>query len=91
MNIQTVGIVRKRGQLTIPDKIRESFSWLTPSSAVTIISEKPDEIVIRPHTQAKKEVDWDKIWEGIRRARAIKGKGKTIPATEFLQKDRRSH
>ena len=89
--MQAVGIVRQRGQLTIPEKIRETFRWLTPFSAVTITSQKPDEIVIRPHTQAKKEIDWDKIWEGIRLARAIKGKGKTISAAEFLQKDRRSH
>ena len=91
MNIQAVGIIRQRGQLTIPDKIRETFRWLTSSSIVTITSQKPDEIVIRPYTQAKKEIDWDKIWEGIRQARAIRGKGKTISTAEFLQKDRRSH
>ena len=91
MNIQAVGIIRQRGQLTIPDKIRETFRWLTSSSIVTITSQKPDEIVIRPYTQAKKEIDWDKIWDGIRQARAIRGKGKTISTAEFLQKDRRSH
>lgn len=88
MSIQAVGIIRNRGQLTIPDKIRETFDWLTPSSTVTITSQKPDEIVIKPYKAAP---DWDKIWEGIRKARAIKGKGKTISAVEFLQKDRRSH
>jgi bifunctional DNA-binding transcriptional regulator/antitoxin component of YhaV-PrlF toxin-antitoxin module len=91
MNIQAVGIIRQRGQFTIPDKIRDRLDWLTPSSTVTITSQKPDEIVIKPYIGAKKGIDWNKIWEGIRRARAIKGKGETITTAEFLQKDRRSH
>ena len=90
MNIQTVGIIRSRGQLTIPDKIRETFQWLTPSSAVTITSQNLDEIIIRPASASKKAVDWDKIWEGIRKSRAIKGKN-PVSALEILQKDRQSH
>ena len=87
MNIQTVGIIRQRGQLTIPDKIRETFPWLSPSSVVTIVSQKPDEIIIKPH---KKEYNWDKIWKGIRKARSIHGKGK-MSTLEFIQQDRLSH
>ncbi len=84
----TVSIIRARGQLTIPDSIRALRSWATPSSAVTITSNQPDEIVIRPH---KKEYDWDKIWKGIKKARSLKGKGRAISAAEFLEKDRKSH
>ena len=80
-------IIRDRGQLTIPDKIRESLDWVSPNSVVTIISDKSDEIVIKPH---QKKIDWDKIWEGIRKSRAIKGKGRGS-AAEFIEKDRRSH
>ena len=90
MNIQAVGIIRQRGQLTIPDKIREAFDWLTPSSAITITSQKPDEIVIRPVSTSKKAVDWDKMWSLIRKSRAIKGKN-PVSALEILQKDRQSH
>lgn len=86
--MQITGIIRDRGQLTIPDAIRALHSWVSVNSAVTITSEHPDEIIIRPH---RKTYDWDKIWEGIRRARAIKGKGKTSSAAAFLEKDRRSH
>lgn len=86
--MKTVSIVRDRGQLTIPDSVRKIVNWVTPMSAVTISVMKPDEIVITPH---KKEYNWDKIWEGIRQARAIKGKGKAMSTVEFLQKDRRSH
>lgn len=85
--MKMVSIIRDRGQLTIPDSIRKVITWMNPMSAVTISVIKPDEIVIKPH---QKDIDWDKIWEGIRKARSIHGKGK-MSAVEFLQKDRFSH
>ena len=85
--MKTVSIVRERGQLTTPDSIRRLVNWVTPLSAVSISVVRADEIVIRPH---QNHVDWDKIWESIRRSRAIHGKGK-IGASEFLAKDRQSH
>ncbi|MBI3290355.1 hypothetical protein HYZ78_03075 [Candidatus Microgenomates bacterium] len=85
--MKTVSIIRERGQLTIPDSIRKTLNWTTPSSVVYISIEKPDEITIRPH---KREYDWDKIWEGVRQSRAIKGKN-AISTVEVLQKDRHSH
>ena len=88
MKLQTISIIRSRGQLTIPDSIRRIVSWVTPMSAVTVSVVKPDEIVIKPH---QTQVDWDKIWAGIRKARAIKGKGETLSAAEFINKDRKSH
>ena len=86
--MKTVGIVRNRGQLTIPDSIRKIVNWITPSSAISITIVKPDEIIIKPH---QKQVDWDKIWKGVKESRAIKGKGKTTSAFEFLEQDRKSH
>ena len=85
--MKATSIIRGRGQLTIPDSIRKALNWVTPMSAVTISVVKSDEIIITPH---KKEYDWDKIWENIRKSRAIKGKGKGS-AAEFLEKDRQSH
>ena len=85
--MKTVSIVRERGQLTIPDSVRKLVSWVTPLSAVSISVVRPDEIVLRPH---QNHVDWNKIWESIRKSRAIHGKGK-ISASEFLAKDRLSH
>ena len=73
--------------MTIPDSIRRVVSWVTPMSAVSISVLKPDEIVIKPH---QKKVDWDQVWENIRKSRAISSKGK-ISAAEFLEQDRRSH
>jgi len=86
--MKSVVIIRDRGQLTIPDTIRKAVSWVTPMSAVTISVMKPDEIVIKPH---QKYVNWDKIWKGVRKSRAIKGKGKTTSTLEFIQNDRKSH
>ena len=85
--MKTVSIIRDRGQLTIPDSIRKIVDWITPMSAVTISVMKPNEIVITPH---QKQVNWDYIWENIRKSRAIKGKG-NISVAEFLEHDRRSH
>lgn len=85
--MKTVSIIRDRGQLTIPDSIRKVVAWITPMSAVTISVMKPDEIVITPH---QKQINWDQIWENIRKSRAIKGKG-SIAAAEFLKQDRNAH
>ncbi|MFA6918420.1 MAG: AbrB/MazE/SpoVT family DNA-binding domain-containing protein, partial [Candidatus Gracilibacteria bacterium] len=67
MNIYT-SVIRNRGQLTIPDKIRESYDWISSNSVVNIISDGNDEIIIKPHgINAKREVDWDKLWGDIQR------------------------
>ena len=83
--MRTVSIVRDRGQLTIPDSIRSVVSWVTPSSVVSISIERPDEIIITPHQPQK--IDWDKLWEQIRKVRAFKGKGKGN-LSAFIVKDR---
>ncbi|MCL4360076.1 hypothetical protein M1555_02370 [Patescibacteria group bacterium] len=85
--MKAVSIIRDRGQLTIPDSIRQLVSWVAPLSAVTISVRKADEIVITPH---QNYVNWEGIWEGIKKSRAIKGKG-SINAAKFLEFDRNSH
>lgn len=85
--MKTVSIIRDRGQLTIPDEIRKMVTWVTPQSAVSISVVKSDEIIIRPH---QKQIDWDEIWENIRKSRALKGK-RAISALGVLEKDRHSH
>ena len=82
----TISIIRNRGQLTIPDSIRALREWATANSVVTITSEQPDEIVIRPH---KKEYDWDKMWQLINKSRSFKGKRGNL--SKFIAEDRYSH
>lgn len=85
--MQVVSIIRNRGQLTIPDAIRQVVNWVTPSSAVTISVRKANEIVITPHQQY---VNWEKVWDGIKKSRSIKGSG-GVSGAEFLELDRNSH
>jgi bifunctional DNA-binding transcriptional regulator/antitoxin component of YhaV-PrlF toxin-antitoxin module len=85
--MKTIGIVRNRGQLTIPDSIRRVATWISPLAPVSISVVKPDEIVIKPH---QKQIDWEQILENIRKSRAISGKGHTNTA-KFLEQDRNSH
>ncbi|OGD96014.1 hypothetical protein A3F02_03435 [Candidatus Curtissbacteria bacterium RIFCSPHIGHO2_12_FULL_38_9b] len=87
MRIQGTAIIRDRGQLTIPEKVRKVQTWISPASVVTITSENPDEIVIRPYSS--KNVDWDKLWKMIRKSRSIKGKRGNL--SEFIARDRYSH
>ncbi|KKR77972.1 MAG: hypothetical protein UU23_C0005G0010 [Candidatus Curtissbacteria bacterium GW2011_GWA1_40_9] len=80
-------VIRDRGQLTIPDKIRSIRSWASPASVVTISTTRDDEILIKPYQST---VDWDKIFSNIKKSRAIHGKGE-ISGADFLAKDRKSH
>ena len=71
--IQTTGIIRQRGQITLPDDIRDKVNWATVGSVVTIKTVKSDEIVIEPYSP-QKGLDWDKLWQDIKRVRLYKGK-----------------
>jgi len=85
--MKAVSIIRDRGQLTIPDSIRKLISWVSPMSAVSISVVNPNEITIKPH---KHDYDEDRIWELLRKSRALKGKGRGS-ASKFIEKDRQSH
>ncbi|MBI2616582.1 hypothetical protein HYW55_00435 [Candidatus Gottesmanbacteria bacterium] len=85
--IQETVIIRDRGQLTVPESIRKSRDWMSPQSAVTIIAEKEDEVIIRPHTSSQKKVDWDELWRKINLARSYKGKYKGS-LSKFIARDR---
>ena len=56
-------------------------------SAVSITIVNPGEIVIKPQ---EVRVDWDEIWAGIKKVRAIKGKGVTVSTVEFYKGIERS-
>lgn len=88
---QSTGIIRQRGQLTIPDSIRSDSDWLAPNSVVSIKKMTDKQIVVEPYSETKKEVDWDKIWKMIERVRSFKGRGSVGSLSEFIVKDRKSH
>lgn len=86
--VQGIAIIRERGQLTIPEKIREIRPWASPVSVVTITSTKPDEIIIQPYSP-QKVVDWNRIWGNIQKSRSLKGN--KVKLSEFIVKDRSIH
>ena len=86
--MKKISVIRERGQLTIPDSIRQAVGWVAPMSAVSISVVKPDEIVIKPHQQ---KVDWNRLWKLIKKSRSLGIGRATTSAAEFLEKDRRSH
>lgn len=89
MQLQATAIVRDRFQLTIPGLVRGGADWVSPGSVVTIVQQKPGEIVIRPHV-ANKKTNWERLWRSIDLARSHKGRYKGS-LSEFVAKDRESH
>lgn len=85
--VKSVGIIRDRGQLTIPDEIRKALAWVMPSSVVTISVESPDEISIQPH-QGQQAIDWDVLWNSIRLSRSLKGRRGNL--SQFIAEDRQN-
>lgn len=82
---RVTGIIRKRGQLTIPKRIRRAEPWAAPLSAVTISVPRPGTIAIEP-AATDQEIDWDALWAKIRRARQVPGKQGNLSA--FIAADR---
>ncbi|KKQ43161.1 MAG: hypothetical protein US60_C0006G0005 [Microgenomates group bacterium GW2011_GWC1_37_8] len=87
--IQATSIIRQRGQLTIPDSIRGTTSWIAPGSAVIVARVKADEIVIKPHLGEPKVVNWNKLWRNIELSRSHKGKFHGS-LSQFIAEDRES-
>lgn len=85
--LQTIAIVRGRGQLTIPDGIRGKIDWVGPGSVVTVSRVKTDEIVIRPYGANTGGTDWNKLWKNIELSRSHKGTY-SGSLSEFIAMDR---
>jgi len=54
MQIHTTAIIRDRGQLTIPLKIRRQLNWLTPNCVVTLTVTKDKKILVSPYVATAK-------------------------------------
>lgn len=83
----TIGIIRGRNQITIPDAIRKVAPWVTPMAVISFSLVRPDEIIITPH---ETHVDRKTLWKLIKTSRAIKGRG-TMSTSDFIALDRQSH
>ena len=81
--------IRQRGQLTIPDEIRQQLVWLETGSVVNLVAEH-QEVKIRPYSdQPEPQLNWQKIWDNIHLARSFQGKHGNL--ARFILNDRRHH
>ena len=81
-------IIRQRGQITIPESLRQSHDWLKTDSVVLLSTEGEEKLVIKP-IHAEKKPDWKKIWRLINLSKSFKGKRGNL--SEFIAKDRYRH
>lgn len=80
--------IRQRGQLTIPDKVREVLDWLQTGAVVGIDVDK-EEVRIKPHFRANKDIDWDEFLAKVQLARSFWGKRGNLSA--MIVADRENH
>ena len=81
-------VIRDRGQLTIPEKIREVLHWSSPNSVVSVTVTSKNELVIRPF-EVKKQTDWYTIWLNIDLSRSYVGNKGNL--SSFISSDREDH
>lgn len=85
--LQTTGVLRQRGQLTIPDQIREFLGWLVPNAVVSFTVSKNKTVTLGPHVKDMAHaVDWENIWERIEIADSFRGKQGNL--SQFIIEDR---
>lgn len=93
---QTFSKIRERGQLTVPQTIREALNWPQDEVLVKIVTIQDGFRVERlpishPQNPRKKltKQQWDKIYEDMERV--AKSGRQDISLSEFVRKDRDTH
>lgn len=87
-NFQGTAIIRDRGQITIPEKIRRTLKWPTTNSVVSLATTVQNEILIRPYDSARK-INWPQIWNNVELSRSYQGKKGNL--SSFVSSDRENH
>ena len=93
---QTISRIRERGQLTVPQEIRQALNWSEDEVMVKIVTTQDgfrvEKLPLSDPQHPKKKLtkkQWDEIWKDFER---ISRSGRQdIKLTEFLRKDRDSH
>lgn len=93
---QTISKIRERGQLTVPQEIRQALNWSDDELIVKVTTIQDGFRVERlpvSHPQHPKKKltkkQWGQIWKAFER---ISRSGRQdVKLTEFLRKDRDSH
>lgn len=85
--LQTTGVLRQRGQFTIPDQVREFLEWLVPNAIISITVRKNKTMTLGPYIKdVTSAVDWKNIWERIEIADSFQGKQGNL--SQFIIDDR---
>jgi len=87
-NTLGTAIIRDRGQLTIPEKIRQVLKWSSPNSVVSLATTAMNELIIKPF-ESRKQIDWHAIWMNISLSRSFEGKKGNLSG--FISSDRQKH
>lgn len=93
---QTIAKIRGRGQLTVPQNIRQALNWPEDEIMVKIVTIQDGFRVERlplAHPQAKQKKlskkEWDRIWKDLEKF--SKSGRQDIKLTDFVRKDRDTH
>lgn len=91
--IQVISKIRERGQLTVPQDIRQALNWPDDEIMVkvTTINDgfRVEKLPISHPTHPKKKLtkkQWDKIWQSFDKIR--KSGRQDVDLREFVRKDR---
>ena len=94
--IQTISKIRERGQLTVPQSIRQALSWPDEEVVVKVttieegfrVERLPNSHPQHPKKKLTKK-EWDKIYQDMETF--SKTGRQDIKLTDFLRKDRDTH
>lgn len=95
--VQKIARIRSRGQLTVPNEIRQALSWPQDEELVVKIESAADGFKVErlplshpqhPKKQLTKE-QADKIWEDMKRISKLGKKG--VNLTAAIRQDRDTH
>lgn len=83
-------VVRQRGQVTIPDDVRNMVAWLSEGSAVGLEMVEKEMLVLRPHAKINaRKFSWEDVSKKINLARSFKGQNGDLSG--FIIEDRNNH
>lgn len=82
--MKTTSIIRDRGQLTIPDTVRDAVSWLHPLAAIDIFIDNDNQVILTPHAQRD---SWEASIKKFELAQTFTNKS-TTSSTDIINQDR---
>jgi len=82
-------IIRQKGQITLPKKIRNKLIWTEKNSVINIILKNEDELILTPFSsETGSNKKWKNIWNILNSIRKI---GKKVNLSDFIINDRQNH